>query len=202
MSSKIEERWLPVVDYEGLYEVSDLGRVRSLDRVTTARDGRQMRWRGRLLIATNKPAGYPGVTLSSGGVHKSYDVHFLVARAFLGERPLGKEIRHLNGNASDPRLANLAYVTHRDNELDKRAHGTHHNGRKTVCKYGHPLGPPNVRPSKENDTWRHCWACDKARSSRTYARQCNRPFDFQAAADRYYQEILQAAQQSTEETVA
>ncbi len=186
MTADDEERWLPVDGYEGIYEVSDLGRVRSIDRVTTARDGRSMRWTGRVLSLGYKPAGYPCVKLSRNNVHTSFDVHFLVTLAFLGRRPLGHEVRHLNGDARDARLENLTYGTHSENNLDMRRHGTHHLGRRQECDLGHALGGDNVSPVDRKRGSRACWACGKASKAERYAKKCGRLFDFKAAADAYY----------------
>jgi hypothetical protein len=69
--------------------------------------------------------GYPQVNLRGGrGIHKSITVHRLVATAFLGPRPAGLEVRHLNGDPTDCRLANLAYGTPAENGQDRVRHGT------------------------------------------------------------------------------
>lgn len=101
------ERWLPVVDYEGLYDVSDLGRVRSLPRNGTP---------GQILrqsTVTGKP--YIKVNLSRGGVTRTPRVHVLVARAFLGPCPDGHEVCHGPEGPQDNRLVNLSYGTHAKN---------------------------------------------------------------------------------------
>ena len=89
MDEVTPERWLPVVGWEGLYEVSDLGRVRSLPRNTT---------RGRVLRANPAANGYRQATVFRQGHPKSVYVHHLVAEAFIGPRPEGLEIRHLDGD--------------------------------------------------------------------------------------------------------
>lgn len=111
------ERWLPVVGYEGLYEVSDLGRVRSLPRNGT---------RGGILTCSTI-AGHPylRVGLTRNRVVQSPKVHILVARAFLGLPPPGHEVCHGPGGALDNRLVNLSYGTHSKNcGEDMRRDGT------------------------------------------------------------------------------
>lgn len=108
------ERWLPVTDWPG-YEVSDLGRVRS--------------WKGgqtspRLLRAHACRRGYHRVQLCCRSQRRTMLVHRLVLMAFVGASPEGHECRHLNGDPSDNRLANLAWGTSAENERDKRSHGT------------------------------------------------------------------------------
>ncbi len=129
------ERWLPVPEWEGLYEVSDLGRVRSLDRmVAHGRTMAQFR-RGRVL-APGLGAGYRKNGHTRGGPYLSlclcrdgkrhrFNVHTLVARAFLGPLPTGHEVCHGPGGALDNRLANLSYGTHSKNSgEDRRRDGT------------------------------------------------------------------------------
>lgn len=122
------ERWLPVVGYEGLYEVSDLGRVRSLDRDHTFRDRwgvqRPRRIRGQLL-RPQVVFGYSKVPLNRQGHGSDRQcVHVLVLTAFVGPRPEGLDTRHLNGVRADCRLENLVWGTKAQNEADKLAHGT------------------------------------------------------------------------------
>jgi hypothetical protein len=112
-----EPVWLPVPDYEGLYEVSDSGLVRSIARRTT---------RGGVRAASlwGKRRAYLRVTLSKDGHIRTAAVHSLVAAAFLGPRPADMEVRHIDGDSLNNRLSNLAYGTHAENGLDRRRHGT------------------------------------------------------------------------------
>ena len=114
-----EEIWKPVVGWEGLYEVSNMGRVRSLPRATT---------RGRILKANIQALHYPQVVLSRNGKIKTFEVHKLVMNAFVGPRPMGMEACHNNGDWNDCRLANLRWDTRKSNHADKRKHGTHNGG--------------------------------------------------------------------------
>lgn len=123
------ERWLPVPGFEGLYEVSDHGRVRSLDRIVLKRAVRngpliQTRRRGRVLKASPDTHGYPMVTLCVDAVNKTTLVHQLVLKAFVGPRPDGHECRHLDGQRANPRLDNLCWGTPKQNSDDKKRHGT------------------------------------------------------------------------------
>lgn len=112
-----EEAWLPAPGYHGIYEVSDKGRVRSLDRVTTSVDGRQMHYRGRILRPANGPRGYLTVSLHRGG-RETGVVHRLVAVAFLGAPPTERaQVNHKNGRKTDNRVENLEYVSPAENTL-------------------------------------------------------------------------------------
>lgn len=153
------ERWLPVPGYEGLYEVSDLGRVRSLPRQVG-----YGRIKGRILKALPGRNGYPRVNLWKDQRAKMHHVHSLVLAAFTGPRPEGYETRHLDGDRCNNTLANLSYGTPSENQHDKVRHGRHHNAVKTHCKHGHEFTPENtiivVTPVK---TQRCCRLCARRR---------------------------------------
>lgn len=105
----ITEEWLPVFAYEGVYSVSNRGRIR--------RDVS----RGGLFIANIlkgsifKQTGYRMVKLCTQGVCSHYSIHSLVAQAFLGERPSGYQVNHKDGNRENNDIGNLEYVTPREN---------------------------------------------------------------------------------------
>lgn len=139
------EVWKPVPGYEGAYEVSDHGRVRSLDRkIATCPKGTAYRRlvRGRVLATSAHPGGYRLVHLWQDGRVRATTVHALVAAAFLGPCPSGQEVRHKNGVAGGHGLANLEYGTRKENHADKRRHGTHLQGE---TQNGAVLTEPEVR---------------------------------------------------------
>jgi hypothetical protein len=110
------ENWLPVIGYEGLYEVSDLGRVRSEPRTGTY---------GGLLAMTPRGSGYLSVHLSAGGRQRRRAVHLLVLEAFAEPRPAGQVARHGPGGKLDNRWpANLCWGTPPENMADKVRDGT------------------------------------------------------------------------------
>lgn len=119
------ENWKSVVGYEGYYEVSDQGRVRSVDRTVT--DGSRRRGRIRK-PAPNGDCGHPYVTLSRGNHVECMAVHKAVLVAFVGPRPDGQEARHLDGDAANNRQTNLKWGTPAENTEDKRRHGTVQKG--------------------------------------------------------------------------
>ena len=102
------ELWKPAVGHSG-YEVSSLGRVRSLHRG------------GRILRPGTASNGYPTVALGRG---KTRTLHSLVAEAFIGARPTGQVVRHKDGDRKNPRASNLIYGTRAENIKDAVAHGT------------------------------------------------------------------------------
>jgi hypothetical protein len=115
------ERWKPVPGCEGAYEVSDLGRVRSLERRVEYRDGRGRRQRGRVLKLLPDGNGYLRANLAGATRH----VHVLVLEAFDRPRPAGMEACHGPGGKTDNRLSNLRWATRSENlGADKHRDGT------------------------------------------------------------------------------
>lgn len=159
------EQWRPVVGYEGAYEVSDLGRVRSLDRITD----RGRRWRGRLMTPATMPAGYQVVTLWRDGAQRTHLVHRLVLTAFVGPQSARTEVRHGDGDPANNALTNLAWGTHSENQHDQVAHGTHHHAAKDRCPAGHPYDEANTYhyPGRPH---RGCRACRRRWSTSRKAR--------------------------------
>lgn len=115
---------------------------------------------GRWLRPSTDRRGYRRVTLSADGKVTTRTVHSLVAEAFIGPRPDGLEIRHLDGDPSNNAASNLAYGTHAENMQDKVRHGTDHNAGKTHCPAGHPYSGDNLRRTKKG---RACYACIRER---------------------------------------
>lgn len=113
-----KEIWKAIPGYEGLYEVSDLGRVRSLDRPVICRGGKTRISLGKILINQVDRYGRFYVNLSKNNSRKIYSNHTLVALAFIGERPEDYEICHIDGDCTNNILTNLRYDTKSQNRLD------------------------------------------------------------------------------------
>lgn len=186
------EHWLPIAGYEGAYEVSDLGRVRGLDREMVAADGVLQSRRGRVLQTSRMRSGHMQASLWSNNVATLIYVHRLVLLTFIGPPPPDMECCHNNGDPADNRLINLRWASHLDNMDDKRRHGTHHNTIKTACSQGHLLQHPNLkRWNLEVKGHRRCLACDRARTAQYEAKLAGRPFDFSAVVAHKYAEIME-----------
>lgn len=117
------EQWRPIESHDGVfadrYEVSDQGRVRAapLNRIRGSRGG-------RVLFQSKDSKGYPQVSLYYGKAKRvTVKVHRLVADAFLGARPDGYTVDHINGNKDDNRTENLEYVTNAENGRRARRAG-------------------------------------------------------------------------------
>src|SRR5690606_32157657 len=92
----------------------------------------------------------------------------LVAAAFLGPRPEGSEVCHINGDPADNRVENLRYGSRSENVLDQVRHGVHNNARKTHCKNGHAFTPENTMRRSEGG--RRCRTCNDAQQAAYRAR--------------------------------
>ena len=115
------EIWKPINEYEGRYEVSNLGEVKSIERKDHT--GRRIRER---ILKKSITKGYFYVKLCKMGTQKSFTVHNLVAQSFLNHNPCGHKIvvDHINNIKKDNRLVNLQLITQRENASKDRAGGT------------------------------------------------------------------------------
>ena len=110
------EIWKPVLDYIGLYEVSNLGRVRSLDRWIKYSNGKLRFFKGSILKLKKDKYGYLKAHLCKNSCNKFFSVHRLVWEAFNGEIPEGYEINHINEDKTDNRYPeNLNLMTRKEN---------------------------------------------------------------------------------------
>lgn len=123
----MNEKWKTVLGFEGLYEVSDLGRVRSFFSF----------WRGITkpidppsVVGMGSRRGYKNVALRKDGKRVHYGVHRLVLEAFVGPGADGQQGAHLNGRRDDNRACNLVWAQAKENNDHKKMHGTWPAGEK------------------------------------------------------------------------
>ena len=109
------EIWKPIKDYEGLYEVSNLGRVKSLERKVAHPIVKEKTIKEKLLKYNTDKNGYLYVTLYKDGKSKSLKIHRLVAIAFISNPDNKPDIDHINTNKADNRVDNLRWVTKEEN---------------------------------------------------------------------------------------
>lgn len=159
--------WAPIPGWEGLYEASDQGEIRSLDRMSFGAHRP-----GRVLKPSSTSKGYRIVVLCRDAVRTAYPVHRLVAEAFLGPMPAGMQTRHLDDDKTNNAAANLAYGTRAENEADKVRNGlAHPNAAKTHCPQGHEYSPENTREQvKDGRVSRSCKTCHRKRKAAYVAR--------------------------------
>ena len=109
------EIWKDVQGYEGLYQVSNLGRVKSVDRVVHRSDGINMFRTGKIKNAHDNGRGYLVVSLYKHNKGQFNYVHRLVAQAFIANPDNLPAIDHLNCNRADNKVTNLEWVTYSEN---------------------------------------------------------------------------------------
>jgi hypothetical protein len=123
MTTEDSEEWREISGHPG-YEVSSLGRVKSVSRIFIRENGRKFTVRGRILRSALDSKGYLSVALRGSGIKQTPQrIHKLVAVTFLGPCPEKMEVRHLNGSKLDNRKENLCYGTRKENALDMLFHG-------------------------------------------------------------------------------
>jgi len=120
-----EEIWKDIPGYEGLYQVSSLGRVRSLDRVILRNDGKSRFFKGRTLKLSRGKNDYLTCNLCINSISRTHYVHQLTAMALLNHAPGGHSlvVDHINNVKTDNRLENLQLISQRHN-LSKDKNGT------------------------------------------------------------------------------
>jgi hypothetical protein len=129
------EEWRDIPEWEGLYQASDKGRIRSYPKQTV----RGFR-KGRVLTPVIKGQRYQAVTLSDKARRTQYLVHVLIAVTFAGARPQGHHTCHKDDNKYNNTASNIYYGTPGDNNRDKVKNGVqpfgskHHNTKLTDAK--------------------------------------------------------------------
>jgi hypothetical protein len=177
------EEWRSIPRYVGLYEASNLGRIRSIRRV-----GPGLGKTGVTLRPHVRAKGHLQVNLSRNARRRTEKVHRLVLETFVGPAPAEMVACHGNGNPADNRLSNLRWDSRSSNHLDSVSHGTHYNTAKSHCPQGHRLTEPNIVSWARDGGTRACLACARARASLQKRPQD----DLQTVSDKKYRQIMSA----------
>lgn len=168
------EIWKPVVGFPP-FEVSTHGRIYSHRS-------------NRILRGTVAAVGYRTVSCGYGDTRY---VHALVGEAFIGPRPEGYVMRHLDGDRLNNRVENLLWGTPRENALDTLDHGHHELVNRVACPREHLLVLPNLVACEWRGGHRECLACARARALVHQARKFNRRVpDFESLAHEKYLAIM------------
>ena len=126
-----KELWASIPEYDGYYEASSFGRIRSLERLVKHNYSGLKKQRGKVLATSELPGGYKIVTLCKDGKPINARVPRLVLMAFCGLPPTDMVACHLDGDPTNNRLSNLRWGTNKENELDKVRHGTSNVGERS-----------------------------------------------------------------------
>lgn len=167
--------WRPIQGYEGLYEICDDGRVRSLERTVIDNLGRPHPIEGRTLIPTpTRRPKHLRVGLSRDNKTHNRFIHQMVLETFVSPRPTGLIACHRDGDVNNNCVSNLYWGTYRDNYLDAVEHGTHWNVNfqyAPTCQRDHEMTPENTywygrtgRPK----TGRQCRKCKNIRQRKSW----------------------------------
>ena len=127
------EIWKDVPGYESYYQISNFGNVKSLSR-NVYRQNYSFVSKEKILKLREEKHGRLYVDLRKNKKVKRFYVHTLVALAFIGERPKGYFVCHINGNNQDNKLSNLKYDTPRQNQIDVYRYGNTHGNSKLSIK--------------------------------------------------------------------
>lgn len=132
LSLATEEEWRAIPGYEGLYEVSNLGRIKNARPISTRkRHPENQRRGGRIMLQSVNRDGYHVIKLCKDGMAKLFRVHSLVLHAFIGPSLQGMVCNHLDGNRTNNVVGNLEWTTPAGNRthtvhLGRQARGERH----------------------------------------------------------------------------
>lgn len=189
MHSMETEEWRPVAGFEGLYEISNTGRVKRLERVSAYTQGGRERSRTlpELVMRPVDRCGYNFVLLRKQGETYAKQVHRLVAEAFIPNPDNLPFVLHWDDVRKNNWVSNLRWGSPSENLHDTVRNGNHPGKNKTRCPHGHLLKEPNLVPSSLLNGARRCLSCKRARSN---AARDNRPFT-KERADSSYRRIME-----------
>ena len=163
----MKEEWKPVPEYEGRYEVSNMGLLRSITRTESQGNSARI-MTGRVLSMFTKPTGHLTAGLSSGGIRRTVSVHRMVAQVFVPGYHPDLHVCHGDGNPKNNRADNLRWGTRSDNVQDSLKHGTHGQASKTHCPAGHTYDEENTTRFRNT---RYCKKCSREHNRKSMARK-------------------------------
>lgn len=128
----MEEIWKDIPGYEGLYQASSLGRIKSLDRIVTYSNRNKHIHKGKILIQSELTGGYLYVFLSKKGKVKSCRVHRLVAASFIPNPNNLPQVNHLDKNRKNNSFLNLQWCTGSENQIHSFENGRSHDTKRLI----------------------------------------------------------------------
>lgn len=151
----MDEIWKDIQGFEGIYQVSNLGEVRSLDRYVNHNYGGKRLSKGRVLAQWKSNAGYLMVSFMVDGVKTSHLVHRLVVESFMGDIPDDLQVNHIDENKENNHLNNLNTMTPKENMnhgtgLERSAQARSKPVKATHVKTGQVLEFPSISEAGRN----------------------------------------------------
>jgi len=144
----MKETWKDIAGYEGLYQISNTGRVKSMAKTVRCKNGATNSYRERVMAKSKKPSGEVKITLSKGGKSKTLLVHRLVAIHFI-PNPMNKpEVNHIDGVRDNNVVSNLEWVTSSENQQHAYRIGLQ-EGRKGSAHHMARLTEPDVEKIRQ-----------------------------------------------------
>lgn len=126
----MEEIWKNIPEYEGLYQASNLGRIRNIHRLKTL---------GGILRPILDTGGHLQIGLYKNSKQKRLLIHRLILKTFISPCPSEMECRHLDGNPVNNKLNNLKWGTRSENQQDSIRHGTFFHPNNSGSNNGHAI---------------------------------------------------------------
>lgn len=161
----MEEEWRPVIGFEGRYEVSNLGRVRGLDRMIpdTRRPGHYRKWKGKIIAPDVLKDGYYKIGLHKDGKKHLLALHRVVAMAFVdGQTEDKRIINHIDNNPANNRADNLEWCTYAYNN-------TYNECKQRAWVTRMKRGKGYINPPKAVEAWKDGKLVERFPSLRTAA---------------------------------
>lgn len=143
-----QEHWVPIPNYEGYYEISNLGNIRSINRSIPTKSGYLKPEKERIITRRISNKGYLTVTLSKKGQSNTHHVHRLLALAFIPNPDHKPIINHKNGNKLDNSIENLEWATYSENALHAYRNGLYKSNdrkRRTIVDTCTGLTYPSIK---------------------------------------------------------
>lgn len=196
MQQNTPEEWRDIADWEGRYQVSNYGHVRSMPRYIQQRN----RWdqiilrsyEGRLIVPEITERGYRRIKLHRLGQTCRTSAHRLVAQTYIGPAPDARsQACHNDGNPANNWVGNIRWDSPAGNIADRVAHGRDFNANKTHCPRKHDLRPPNLKVRLFEETGhRSCLACSRANAYASKWNRLGRDIDAAALSDEHYWALM------------
>jgi len=167
-----EEVWRDIPSFEGFYQVSNFGRVKSLDRTLESKNGRKRLYVGKIHKPKIMTWGYAYVSFYRNGKYKNYSIHRLVAESFL-ENPLNKQqVNHKDGIKTNNDVNNLEFVTQSENIKHSYKIGIRKHPRLGLFGKDNPKSKPIIQLSKDGLFIRKYYSLKEVCDTNGYFPQC------------------------------